>query len=256
MSGRKCVVLLYDYLDTMALPWLKAGYDVVSVDGKHPDGLTHDFYHPTGAVHHKIGMWFEASRTTEQAIELARKIGPENVIMVFGFPECTYLTNAGNRWFVHPDDKHLPREKQRPHPLYPNRMQDRRDAVELARFVPLVAAALHCPVWAFENPRIGYLSTVWRDPDHWFDPCDYGGYLPEDHQHKTFSDVYPGRDAYRKPTGIWCSPGFKMPERKPVPPVGKDFPGWAKCGGKSDRTKEIRSATPEGFALAVFCANE
>ena len=28
-------------------------------------------------------------------------------------PPCTYLTNAGARWFVHPDDKHLPTEKRR-----------------------------------------------------------------------------------------------------------------------------------------------
>lgn len=29
-----------------------------------------------------------------------------------------------------------------------------------------------------------------------------------------------------------------------------------KLGGKSQRTKDIRSATPRGFALAVFYANE
>lgn len=250
---RKCIVLLYNYLDTMAEPWLKAGYDVVSVDGKHKPGLSHEPYYG-GAMHHKIGMWFEASRAHEQAIELAEKIG-HPVELVFGFPECTYLTNAGNRWLYHPDDKHLPTDKRRPHPLYPDRREKRAEAVELARFVPMVALALRCHAWALENPRMGHLSTAWRAPDHWFDPCDYGGYLPENHQHAHFPDVYPGRDAYRKPTGIWCSAAFNMPELKPVESVGKDFPGWAKCGGKSDRTKEIRSATPEGFAQAVFCAN-
>ena len=35
----------------------------------------------------------------------------------------------------------------------------------------------------------------------------------------------------------------------------KNNPGWKKCGGKSTRTKNIRSATPRGFAQAVFEAN-
>ena len=32
-------------------------------------------------------------------------------------------------------------------------------------------------------------------------------------------------------------------------------PQWGKLGGKSLRTKNIRSATPRGFARAVFEAN-
>jgi hypothetical protein len=31
---------------------------------------------------------------------------------------------------------------------------------------------------------------------------------------------------------------------------------WAKLGGKSERTKEIRSTTPMGFARAFYSANE
>jgi len=42
-----------------------------------------------------------------------------------------------------------------------------------------------------------------------------------------------------------------MPEKKPVKPVN-NYPGWTKLGGKSLRTKNIRSATPRGFAQAVF----
>jgi len=34
-----------------------------------------------------------------------------------------------------------------------------------------------------------------------------------------------------------------------------DFAGWKNCGGKSIKTKNIRSATPRGFAKAVFIAN-
>lgn len=45
--------------------------------------------------------------------------------------------------------------------------------------------------------------------------------------------------------------GFKLPDKKEVDAI-EDFPGWKKLGGKSMRTKNIRSATPRGFALAVF----
>lgn len=256
---RKLVVLLYDYLDTMARPWLDNGYDVLSVDGKHPQGITASAQ-PNGATWYKMGMWFSVPDLYEQAMAIAQDVNGSciayDVGLVFGFPECTYLTVAGNRWLYHPEDKHLTTSERRPHPLYPNRRADRADAVELARFVPMVAVAFCCRSWAFENPRQGHLNTAWRGPDVWFDPCEYGGYLPADHQHKHFPDIYPGRDAYRKPTGIWHSRYFAMPERKPVEPVGKDFPGWAKCGGRSAKTKEIRSSTPEGFALAVYEANK
>ena len=49
--------------------------------------------------------------------------------------------------------------------------------------------------------------------------------------------------------------GFVMPEKMPVH-VG---PGYSaqhkKLGGKSLKTKNIRSETPRGFAMAVFLAN-
>jgi len=58
-----------------------------------------------------------------------------------------------------------------------------------------------------------------------------------------------------------------MPEKKPVNYVnvkmnrakkgkGENFsPVLAKTGGKSQRTKTIRSATPRGFAQAVYSQN-
>lgn len=47
-----------------------------------------------------------------------------------------------------------------------------------------------------------------------------------------------------------------MPERRPVPCP----PGWStqmrKLGGKSEKTKNIRSATPRGFSRAVQLSND
>lgn len=48
----------------------------------------------------------------------------ESFDLMIAHPPCTYLTVAGSRWFYDPDDK------SRPHPNYPNRWEDRRNAIE------------------------------------------------------------------------------------------------------------------------------
>lgn len=252
---KKTIVLLYDYLDITAKPWIDAGYAVISFDGKHPSGIS-----TSGNGHIKVGYWFLAESAAEQAKDIAAmvsRITPGNSVhMVFGYPECTYLTTTGARWLYHPDDKGLPTKERRPHPLYPNRRKDRDNAVILADFVRMVADSCGCQRWSFENPAVSFLNTMYRRPDYCFNPADYGGYLPLDHKHSSFPDVYPSRDAYAKNTGIWAGPDWVMPEKKPVIIAEKQNPGFAKCGGKSARTKEIRSASPEGFTLAMFEANQ
>lgn len=107
--------------------------------------------------------------------------------------------------------------------------------------------------WMVENP-VGALSTLWRKPDFIFNPCAYGGYLPEDDKHPAFPEYIAARDAYTKKTCIWCGNGFKQPLFRPVPMPDEweDSKQHAKLGGKSKRTKMIRSLTPRGFARAVF----
>ena len=109
--------------------------------------------------------------------------------------------------------------------------------------------------YMIENP-VSVLSSLWRKPDHVFHPCAYGGYLPENDKHPVFPDIIPPRDAYSKKTCLWTGNGFVMPEPNQVLPEGDSNPGWAKLGGKSSRTKMIRSLTPRGFAKAVMLANQ
>lgn len=45
-------------------------------------------------------------------------------------PPCTFVANSGAQWLWHPEDKNLPPEKRRPHPMYPTRMEDLLDAVK------------------------------------------------------------------------------------------------------------------------------
>lgn len=162
----------------------------------------------------------------------------DGVVMVFGFPECTDLTVAGARHFE---------AKRQTNPMF------QIEAAELADLVRIVGVITGAP-WAFENP-VGVLSSIYRKPDFTFQPCDFAGYLPDGDEHPLYPEVYPGRDRYNKTTNIWCGNGFRQPKMRHIAPAQKDNPGWRLCGGKSTRTKNIRSATPRGFAQAVFEAN-
>jgi hypothetical protein len=107
-----------------------------------------------------------------------------------------------------------------------------------------------------ENP-VSVLSTLWRKPDHMFNPYEYGGYIPEDEaEHPVWPEYIAPRDAYPKKTCLWVGGGFKMPVPKPVVVEAGYSTQHRKLGGKSMKTKNIRSATPRGFAQAVFEANK
>ena len=112
----------------------------------------------------------------------------------------------------------------------------------------LRAVALYRPVWwALENP-VGRLKD-WIGPASWsFHPYEFAGYSPT-----------PDADRYTKKTLIWGT--AKRPPQKPLAPVMFEKGGkrgswmWANLGGKSERTKELRSQTPLGFAEAFRVAN-
>lgn len=89
--------------------------------------------------------------------------------------------------------------------------------------------------WALENP-VGRLRRWLGAPRYSFNPCDHG-------------------DAYTKRTLLWGD--FAIPARHPVEPVRTSSQGsWVqRLGGKSERTKTLRSVTPAGFARDFFEAN-
>jgi site-specific DNA-cytosine methylase len=96
--------------------------------------------------------------------------------------------------------------------------------------------------WCLENP-VGRLNTLFphlKKP-YYFNPCDYAGYLDD-----------PISDQYTKKTGLWGV--FNIPEPKPMPPIKGNSP-IMKLGGKSEKTKELRSITPLGFSKAFYLHN-
>lgn len=227
----KKAVFLYDYTGLMAKPWIDAGFECWCFDGQHETGIVRD------GLHVKVGMWFFPDGLKYQAATIKALVG-DGVVMVFGFPECTDLTVAGAKHWA---------KKREANPKF------QHEAMALCDLVRMVGEAFGC-AWGFENP-VGALSTMYRKPDFSFHPCDYAGYLPESDEHPVYPEIYPGRDRYNKNTCIWSGGGFIEPEKRRLEPEHKDNPGWRKCGGKSTRTKNIRSATPRGFARAVFEAN-
>ena len=74
--------------------------------------------------------------------------------MMIAHPPCTFLAVSGARWFYHPDDSHLPTEERRPHPKFPNRRKDQKDAIDFV--IKLWSAKID--KIAIENP-IGVLSS-------------------------------------------------------------------------------------------------
>lgn len=87
--------------------------------------------------------------------------------------------------------------------------------------------------WALENP-VGWLKDYIGSPVMYFDPCDYG-------------------DPYTKKTCLWGT--FNEPTKSFVDPV-QGSKMHLNYGGRSGRTKTIRSVTPPGFAKAFFEANQ
>ena len=97
--------------------------------------------------------------------------------------------------------------------------------------------------YAVENPvgrlqkLLPQLGKVW-----YFNPHEFAGYCDN-----------PETEAYTKKTGLWGQ--FNKPEKRAVAPVPGASP-IMRLGGKSERTKELRSMTPLGFSKAFFLANQ
>jgi hypothetical protein len=148
---------------------------------------------------------------------------PEGTRPVFlcAFTPCTHVANSGARDF-----------KTKGIPMLCDALDLFNHAVKSARWAG-------CP-WYAENPS-GVITTHYRGPDYTFDPCDYAGYLPD-----------PEEEAYTKETWIWAGGGFVMPEPKPVAP---SLGSMMHRLPPSDDRADLRSATPKGWARAVFQAN-
>lgn len=244
------VLSLFDHSGVAVRDWAAAGYECFCIDILHPEkprveelpgggriGFVRMDLNPDSPDWHRVG----------QAMAAARARGGNNIM--FAWPPCDDLAASGARhWGA----------KLEADPDCQKRAAERAEkAVGMAdayRFKYIV-----------ENP-IGALSRLWRRHDCIWHPYQYGGYLPKDDVHPVWPEYIAPRDAYTKATCAWYGGGFVMPEQKPVKPeilertaksgnVVRGSRQFFRLGGKSAKTKEIRSMTPRGAARAFFEAN-
>ena len=232
----KAVLSLFDLTGAMVEPWIKDGYQCFIFDIQHPDVSIPDQLE-AGANPVKVSGDYQ-----DWNLIIGRLVQDYTVEMLFSFPPCTDLAVSGASHFA---------KKLMIDPLY------RQKAMDMVYFAGNIAYGYDLPCM-IENP-VSVISTEWRKPDYTFHPYEYGGYLPEDDESPY--DLIPDRDAYTKKTCLWIRNGhkvdFHMPEKRPVelPEGYKYSPQHLKLGGKSLKTKNIRSATPRGFATAIWLAN-
>lgn len=139
---------------------------------------------------------------------------------------------------IHPDDKYLPTEQRRPHPRFPNRKQDRAEAIKF--FLALANANIkHI---AIENP-IGIMSSCYKKPEQIVQPYMFG-------------------DEASKTTCLWLK---NLPKLKPTNMVGKGefielssgkriakwYSDALTKAKNADERRNLRSKTFPGFAKAI-----
>ncbi|KKN73441.1 hypothetical protein LCGC14_0400160 [marine sediment metagenome] len=131
--------------------------------------------------------------------------------------DCSKLSNAGRC-----------RDKDRT-------FRDAIDAVEMVTKALYIIAMTNPIWWVIENP-VGLMKQLIGKPQYRFQPCEFG-------------------HNYTKHTCLWgrFTPLFVTQNVKPQPASENLI---MKLGGKSERTKRLRSITPSGFAQAFFKANQ
>lgn len=219
LDGRQIAIFLCDITGAMAKPWLDAGYHCILVDPQHPVGIATE-----SSGNGKITRIGHVIDHPDTWTILRSAVNSGDVALVAGFPPCTDLAVSGARWFD---------EKRKQDPAVQFR------AMHVVWQCQVIGEMSGAP-WFAENP-VSQISSLWRKPDYTFNPHDFTGYCADDN--------------YTKKTCLWTGGGFVMPkpfrDEKLGPPDNRIHtapPG-------PDRAN-FRSATPAGFAMAVFLANK
>lgn len=237
---RRQAISLYDKTGFSLQPWAAAGYECFAYDIANPLHEVRD------------GVTFVREDLHDPAtLDRLAQLHCGRVKFLSAFPVCTDLSNTGaphwhRKRLANPDFQHTAASH----------------VIKCAEFAQRVDA----DVWYVENPR-GALSRFWRRADCEISPYEYGGYLDEEDVHPLYPKYIPPRDAYKKRTCIWHSDSFQVPPKIPVPPIEVEYNSKThgkqtyslsagKLGGSGQRTKDIRSATPRGWALAVCLSNQ
>jgi hypothetical protein len=233
--SNRFILSLCDYSGRWSQPYRDAGYNVIQIDLKRGNDvrlLEKLEYRVTDAGDTELKVndlltddeykQLKAEGYFSQGAKAKRDVTIHGILAA---PPCTEFSSAGARWWK---DK---------------------DPALLTEALALVDACLRAVMiyqpqwWVLENP-VGRVQRWIGKKAYTFQPHEFAGWLPEEEQFD---------EQYTKETWLWGQ--FEEPETKDLPPV-QGSKMWAKYGGKSERTKELRSMTPRGFALAFFNANK
>jgi hypothetical protein len=224
----KLILSLYDYTGAWAKPYIDAGYAVQLWDKKVEGCILENF------------SWL--CSIIEECIENGMEL-----YGVLAAPPCDDAAVSGSRWWKGKDaalgeiiDEY-------------DNYRDPWNSVDYTKAFTLIVLHLinlYPPkFWVIENP-VGRLEALVPELKPFrkmlFNPCDYG-------------------DPYTKKTILWGNFNSNLP-RNPVEPeyvtytkkngkITRFAPHFGRTGGKSAKTKTIRSTTPRGFANAFFQAN-
>lgn len=162
--------------------------------------------------------------TIEDAMDyLGHVLRTHDVAMVFGWPPCTDMAVSGARWFE---------TKRAADKMF------QAKAVMVAEQCRTIGRLSGAPYFV-ENP-VSVLSSAFGKPQHTFNPSDY--------------TAYEATDNYTKKTCLWTGGGFIMPQPAKDSSLGKPDNRIHFASPGPERSN-FRSATPMGFARAVFDAN-
>jgi len=144
----------------------------------------------------------------------------DRIAFVAAWPPCDHLAVSGARWFKG------------------------KGLRKLQTSIAMFATAAEFCEWSdapylIENP-VSNISSHWRKCDYTFSPEQFTGFCAADN--------------YTKKTCLWVGGGFIMPEKYRDDTLPEPDDRIHKCAPGPDR-HNIRSATPSGFAEAVFLAN-
>ena len=213
---RHTVISLFDKTGASVQPWADAGYGCHVIDTQHVDG---DLRENVRA--HNIDLLHAEPEQILRALGIGDY---RQIAFISAYPPCDSLAVSGARWFKGKGLRAL------------------ADGINMfataADFCEYVNTFQKTPYY-IENP-VSTISTYWRKPDYMYHPWQYSGLEPA--------------DCYKKRTCLWTGGWFIMPEPdcdpdcQPDDRIHKAAPG-------PDR-KNFRSATPAGFARAVFEANK
>lgn len=177
-----------------------------------------DLQHPKGCTKHPdmLNVW-------RWGVDLMTWIPPlESYRIVFSFSPCDDTAVSGSRWFV------------------------QKGLYALGDSIRLFARGMDIGKWSgspycCEHPKSTIVTHLGQEPDRIFHPW-----------HFDWASVCD--DNYTKETYVWLGNGFKWP-RRGRPSTPPDSTRIHLCPPSPQRPN-IRAKTPDGFARAVFQANE